>query len=189
MFRERKIMTTKLHLSREELETGLDVISQSPKDHGTLDLIVRRPQTGVRETISEGLLDLEVGLRGDNWKTRGGPDRPAKPETQITLTNARAIQHIAQSRERWALAGDQLYIDFDLSEENLPAGTRLSIGDAVVEITSEPHNGCKKFVERFGMDAMLFVNSDLGKKMHLRGVNGRVLQTGNVCVGNTVSKT
>ena len=87
------------------------------------------------------------------------------------------------------MAGDQLYIDFDLSEENLPAGTRLSIGDAVVEITSEPHNGCKKFVERFGMDAMLFVNSDLGKKMHLRGVNGRVLQTGNVCVGNTVSKT
>ncbi len=181
-------MTTKLHLSREELETGLDVISQSPKDQGTLDMIVRRPKIGVRDIVENGVLNKDVGLEGDNWKTRGGSERPAKLETQITLTNSRAIQHIAQSKGRWALAGDQLYVDFDLGEENLPAETHLSIGSAVLEITEEPHNGCKKFVERFGMDAMLFVNSDIGKNMHLRGVNARVVQAGNITVGDIVSK-
>ena len=181
-------MADVVHLSREQLEAGLEVISQSPKEQGTLDMIVRRPEIGVRDIVRDGVLDIDVGLEGDNWKTRGGSERPAKPETQITLTNARAIQHIAQSKDRWALAGDQLYVDFDMSEENLPSGTRLSIGSAVLEVTAEPHNGCKKFVERFGMDAMLFVNSDIGKKMHLRGVNARVLQTGEICVGDIVSK-
>ena len=135
-------MTPAVHLSREQLEAGLDSIRQSPKEQGTLDMIVRRPQTEVRDIVQEGALALDVGLVGDNWKTRGGAERPANPETQITLTNARAIQHIAQSKDRWALAGDQLYVDFDLSEENLPAGTRLSIGSAVLEITAEPHYGC-----------------------------------------------
>jgi MOSC domain-containing protein YiiM len=183
-----KTMTTALHLSRDQLEAGLDIIRQSPQEQGTLDMIVRRPQTEVRDIVQEGALDLDVGLVGDNWKTRGGAERPANPETQITLTNARTIQHIAQSKDRWALAGDQLYVDFDLSEENLPAGTRLSIGSAVLEITAEPHNGCKKFVERFGMDAMLFVNSDIGKALHLRGVNARVVQTGKISVGDAVRK-
>ena len=181
-------MTTAVHLSREQLEAGLDIIRQSPKEQGTLDMIVRRPQTEVRDIVLEGALDLKVGLVGDNWKARGGSERPANPETQITLTNARAIQHIAQSKDRWALAGDQLYVDFDLSEENLPVGTRLSIGSAGIEITAEPHNGCKKYVERFGMDAMLFVNSDIGKTMHLRGVNARVVQTGTIFVGDAVRK-
>ena len=154
-------MTAVLHLSREQLEAGLEEISQSPKEQGTLDMIVRRPKVGVRDIVENGVLNKDVGLEGDNWKTRGGSERPAKLETQITLTNSRAIQHIAQSKGRWALAGDQLYVDFDLGEENLPAETHLSIGSAVLEITEEPHNGCKKFVERFGMDAMLFVNSDI----------------------------
>ena len=181
-------MPTVSHLSREQLEIGLEKISQSPKDQGTLDMIVRRPKIGVRDIVENGVLNKDVGLEGDNWKTRGGSERPAKLETQITLTNSRAIQHIAQSKGRWALAGDQLYVDFDLGEENLPAETRLSIGSAVLEITEEPHNGCKKFVERFGMDAMLFVNSDIGKNMHLRGVNARVVQAGNITVGDIVSK-
>ena len=181
-------MTTAVHLNREQLEAGLDAISQSPKEQGTLEMIVRRPQTEMRDIVQEGELDLDVGLVGDNWKTRGGPERPANPETQITLTNARAIQHIAQSKNRGALAGDQLYVDFDLSEENAPSGTRLSIGSAVLEITPEPHNGCKKFVERFGMDAMLFVNSEIGKALHLRGVNARVVQAGTIAVGDAVGK-
>ena len=181
-------MTAVLHLSREQLEAGLEEISQSPKEQGTLDMIVRRPKVGVRDIVENGVLNKDVGLEGDNWKTRGGSERPAKLETQITLTNSRAIQHIAQSKGRWALAGDQLYVDFDLGEENLPAETHLSIGSAVLEITEEPHNGCKKFVERFGMYAMLFVNSEIGKKMHLRGVNARVIQAGNITVGDIVSK-
>ena len=182
-------MTTVVHLNREQLEAGLDAISEAPKEQGTLEMIVRRPETEMRDIVQEGELDLDVGMVGDNWKTRGGPERPANPETQITLTNARAIQHIAQSKDRWALAGDQLYVDFDLSEENAPAGTRLSIGGAVLEITPEPHNGCKKFVERFGMDAMLFVNSEIGKALHLRGVNARVVQAGTIAVGDAVRKS
>ena len=151
-------------------------------------MIVRRPETLQRDIVQEGELNPDVGLVGDNWKTRGGPKRPANPETQITLTNARAIRHIAQSKDRWALAGDQLYVDFDLSEENAPAGTRLSIGSAILEVTPEPHNGCKKFVERFGMDAMLFVNSEVGKALHLRGINARVVQAGTIAVGDAIRK-
>ena len=105
-------------------------------------MIVRRPETLQRDIVQEGELNPDVGLVGDNWKTRGGPERPANPETQITLTNARAIQHIAQSKDRWALAGDQLYVDFDLSEENAPAGTRLS-WQRHHRSYPEPHNGCK----------------------------------------------
>ena len=181
-------MSTAMHLNREQLEAGLDAIGQSPKEQGTLELIVRRPETLLRDIVQEGELDLEVGLVGDNWKTRGGTERPANPETQITLTNARAIQHISQSKDRWALAADQLYVDFDLSEENIPAGTRLSIGSAILEITPEPHNGCKKFVERFGLDAMLFVNSEIGKALHLRGVNARIVQAGTIAVGDAVGR-
>ena len=181
-------MTTVVHLNREQLEAGLDAISEAPKEQGTLEMIVRRPETEMRDIVQEGELDLDVGMVGDNWKTRGGPERSANPETQITLTNARAIQHIAQSKDRWALAGDQLYVDFDISEENAPAGTRLSIGSAILEITPEPHNGCKKFVERFGMDAMLFVNSEIGKALHLRGVNARVVQAGTIAAGDAVGK-
>ena len=181
-------MTTAVHLNSEELKAGLEEIRQSPKQQGSLEMIVRRPQTEMRDIVQEGELDLDIGLVGDNWKTRGGPERSANPETQITLTNARAIQHIAQSNDRGALAGDQLYVDFDISEENAPAGTRLSIGSAILKITPEPHNGCKKFVERFGMDAMLFVNSDIGKAMHLRGVNARVVQAGTIAVSEAVLK-
>ena len=181
-------MTTAVHLNSEELEAGLDEIRQSPKQEGTLEIIVRRPETLQRNIVQEGELNPDVGLVGDNWKKRGGPERPANPETQITLTNARAIQHIAQSKDRWALAGDQLYVDFDLSEENAPAGTRLSIGSAILEVTPEPHNGCKKFVERFGMDAMLFVNSEVGKALHLRGINARVVQAGTIAVGDAIRK-
>ena len=181
-------MTTAVHLNSEALEAGLNEIRQSPKQEGSLEMIVRRPETLQRDIVQEGELDPDVGLVGDNWKTRGGPERPANLETQITLTNARAIQHIAQSKDRWALAGDQLYVDFDLSEENAPAGTRLSIGSAILEVTPEPHNGCKKFVERFGMDAMLFVNSEVGKALHLRGINARVVQAGTIAVGDAIRK-
>ena len=112
-------MTTAVHLNSEELEAGLDEIRQSPKQEGTLEMIVRRPETLQRDIVQEGELNPDVGLVGDNWKTRGGPERPANPETQITLTNARAIQHIAQSKDLWALAGDQLYVDLDITEANL----------------------------------------------------------------------
>jgi MOSC domain-containing protein YiiM len=107
---------------------------------------------------------------------------------QLNIMNARAIALVAQDKDRWQLAGDQLFIDFDLSDENLPAGTRLALGSAVIEVTAQPHNGCKKFVARFGLDAMRFVNSPVGKQLHLRGINARVVQRGVIRVGCVVKK-
>lgn len=180
-----------LKRSTEELEAGLEVIMQSPKDGGVLQLIVRRPREGVREVLEVGELTLDEGLQGDNWATRGCPltaDGAAHPEMQLNIMNARVIALVAQSRERWPLAGDQFYIDLDLSADNLPPGTRLQFGTATIEITAVPHNGCKKFVERFGKDAVIFVNSEIGKRLHLRGVNAKVVRPGVVRVGDVVRK-
>jgi hypothetical protein len=179
------------HLTMEELERGLDDIRRSPKDEGTLELIVRRPKVEARELLEEGELSLIEGLVGDSWSTRGSPrtaDGSAHPEMQINIMNSRVSALVSQAKDRWALAGDQLYIDMDLSAENLPAGTRLALGSAVIEISALPHTGCKKFVSRFGLDAMKFVNSALGKKLNLRGVNAKVLRGGVIRVGDIVRK-
>jgi hypothetical protein len=179
------------HLTTPELEAGLDRIREAPRDSGVLELIVRRPSTGKRELLEEGELDMAEGLVGDSWRSRGGfrgKDRSPDPGTQLTLMNARAAALVARDRERWPLAGDQLFVDLDLSQENLPPGTRLGIGSAVVEVSDIPHTGCKKFVERFGLDAMKFVNSTLGRQLQLRGINARVVQPGTIRVGDAVRK-
>lgn len=179
------------HLTMTELEAGLDHIQQSPSDGGVLEMIVRRPSSNERDLLEEGVLDTAVGLVGDNWQTRGSrsmPDGSANPDAQLTLMNSRAAELVAQNRDRWALAGDQLYVDFDLSEENIPPGTQLKIGEAIIEVTAQPHTGCKKFVARFGMDAMKFVNSPVGKQLHLRGVNTKVIHSGTIRLGETITK-
>jgi hypothetical protein len=179
------------HLTREELEAGLDEIRRSPKDEGVLELIVRRPKLNEREVLSEGALDLSEGLVGDSWSRRGSsrmPDRRAHPDAQINIMNARAIALVAQDRERWPLAGDQLFVDLDLSTENLPPGTRLALGEAIIEVTALPHTGCQKFVARFGLDAMRFVNSEVGKELHLRGICARVVHPGTFRVGTVIRK-
>ena len=179
------------HLNTEELNAGLEQIRQAPTDGGVLQLIARRPAIETRELLQQGQLDPDSGLVGDNWKTRGElatPKRSANPEAQLTIMNARVANLVAGSRERWPLAGDQLYIDLDLSLANLPAGTRLAIGAATVEVTPLPHTGCKKFVERFGMDAMQFVNSPVGKELCLRGINARVVKAGKIRLGDTIAK-
>ena len=187
-----KTMDNAKHLTIEELEAGLDQIRQSPKDEGVLGLIVRRPQIGEREALEEGELHLGKGLLGDNWKTRGSSftsDGSSHPKMQLTIMNTRVIALVAQNRDRWQLAGDQLFIEMDLSAANLPPGTQLALGSAVVEVTDQPHTGCKKFVERFGLDAMRFVNSPVGKQLRLRGVNAKVIQPGMIRVGHIVKKT
>lgn len=179
------------HLSVTELEAGLDHICQSPKDNGTLMMIVRRPQDDEREVIGRGELDPLQGLVGDNWKVRGSKstaDGSANINMQLTIMNSRTIALVAQEQERWPLAGDQLYIDMDLSASNLPPGTRLVIGSAVMEVSAEPHTGCKKFSSRFGVEAMKFVNSPEGKQLHLRGINAKVIQAGAIQVGDVVKK-
>jgi len=173
------------------MEAGMETIRQSPKEAGVLKLIVRRPETEAREVLDEAQLDLAEGLVGDNWRTRGSrstPDGSANPEMQLNVMNARVIELLAQSKERWALAGDQLFVDFDLSESNVPPGTRLAIGAAVIEVTPPPHTGCKKFCARFGEDAMKFVNSPEGKLLHLRGVNAKIVQPGVIRVGEVVKR-
>ncbi len=179
------------HLTNEELEAGLGVIRRSPKDNGILKLIVRRPQENEREVLEIGELDTTNGLVGDSWKMRKSSrtgDGSAHPDMQLNIMNARAAALVAKSENRWPLAGDQLYIDLDLTDENLPAGTRLAIGSAIIEVTPEPHNGCKKFVERFGLDAMKFVNSPVGKQLHLRGVNAKVIKSGTIRQGDSAKK-
>ncbi len=179
------------HLTTSELEAGLEEIGRSPKDEGVLEMIVRRPQIGEREILQRGQLDLADGLVGDSWKIRSSrrtADGTPHPDMQLNLMNSRVVALVSQDRSRWHLAGDQLYVDLDLSEDNLPPGTRLAIGSAVIEVTAQPHTGCAKFVERFGLDAMQFVNSTDRKDLHLRGINARVVRAGELQVGDTVSK-
>ena len=179
------------HLTMQDLEAGLDEIRQTPKDVGVLDMIVCRPAIDEREVLETGELDATDGLVGDNWRTRGCPiteDGSAHPEMQLNIMNTRVVSLVAQDKERWKLAGDQLFINLDLSSENLPPGTRLAIGAAVVEVTAMPHRGCKKFVERFGKDAMQFVNSPLGRELNLRGINAKVVKSGTIKVGDNVKK-
>ncbi|HZI20150.1 MAG TPA: MOSC domain-containing protein [Pyrinomonadaceae bacterium] len=175
----------------EELEAGLDNVRRSPKDAGRLELIVRRPCVDEREALTEGELHPSEGLIGDGWKDRGSSrtsDGSAHPEMQLNIMNARVIALVARGKERWPLAGDQLYLDLDLSGENLPAGTRLALGEAVIEVTAQPHTGCKKFVSRFGLEAMKFVNSQVGRELNLRGVNARVVRPGIIRVGDVARK-
>jgi hypothetical protein len=179
------------HPTLEELEARLDWIRNSPTNDGIVELIVRRPQVDGREVLEEGELDLTVGLVGDTWSVRPSsrtPDGSPHPEKQLNIMNSRAIALIAGEQERWQLAGDQLYIDLDLSDENLPPGTRLAIGTATIEVTALPHTGCQKFKARFGIDAMKFVNSPVGTALHLRGINAKVVRPGRVRVGDTATK-
>jgi len=178
-------------LTRAELDAGLDHVLASPHDDGIVAMVVARPGVGERVVLEKGELDTEVGLVGDTWVGRfnrhtadGEPD----PLAQVTLMNARAAALVARSEERWPLAGDQLYVDLELGNSNLPAGTRLEVGTAVVEITHEPHTGCAKFAERFGADATRFVNSPVGREHNLRGVNARVVIGGIVRPGDAIRK-
>lgn len=183
--------TTIKHLTTSELEAGLDEILKSPKEEGVVEFIVRRPRTEEREVLSEAQLDPIQGLIGDNWIERGSSktsDGSAHPDMQLNIMNSRVIALVAQERERWALAGDQLFINMDLSAQNLPAGTQLSVGSAIIEVTPPPHTGCKKFVSRFGLEAMKFVNSELGRELHLRGINARIIRGGVVRVGDVAKK-
>lgn len=176
------------HLTPAELEAGMSHVLASPSDHGTVALIVRRPAENEREVLDRAELSSEQGLVGDNWITRAGPGATPSPDTQLNVMNARVAALVARSPERRPLAGDQLYLDLDISEDNLPAGTRLAIGDTVIEVSAKPHTGCSKFSSRFGQDALRWANSSEGRRLRLRGLNARVVHGGAIHVGDTVRK-
>lgn len=179
------------HRTTEELDAALDHLRDAPANDGTLELVLRRPAEGEREILDEARLTFDDGVEGDTWKVRGSrrtDDGSSHPDMQLNVMNARMGRLIADSDAHMAEAGDQLYIDFDISEANAPAGTQLAIGSAVIEITDQPHNGCPKFTARFGQDALRFVNSPVGKELHLRGVNAKVVVEGTVRPGDTVTK-
>ena len=181
---------TAVHRSTDELNAGLDDVLASPRDEGSVEMIVLRPEEDARVVLDEAELVVGEGLAGDNYIARGNPltdDGKAHPEAQIAVMNSRAVDLVAAGdRTRWPLAGDQLFVDFDLSIANAPAGTRLAIGTTVLEVSQKPHTGCSKFRERFGVDAARWVNSR--DDIRLRGINAMVVQPGVVRAGDTISK-
>ena len=173
-----------------ELEAMIDGIRDAPAATGVIELIVRRPAVDEREVVSEMRLDVDEGLVGDSWRARGSsgtPDGSADPQAQLTVMNARAADAVAGDISQWPLAGDQIYVDFDIGVEHLPPGTRLTIGDAEIEVSEKPHTGCAKFSARFGADALRFVNSPEGRRLRLRGMNARIMKSGSVRVGDPIS--
>lgn len=174
-----------------ELKAGFGHVLDSPSDGGTLEMIVRRPGVNHREAIEEGRLTFEAGLEGDTWDRRKGyvtEDGFPDPDAQLTLTNSRFADLIAGRQDRWPLAGDQLYVDLDLGVDNLPPGSRLRLGEAVIEITALPHTGCKKYAQRFGAEALKFTAKPEGRRRNLRGIYARVVVPGTVRVGDTARK-
>ena len=180
-----------MHLAAARLEDGLDHVRNSPTDVGRVELIVRRPAVDEREVLDEGILDLADGLVGDSWRVRGSSrtaDGSAHPDMQLNVINARLSSLVAVDPDRRVLAGDQLHLDLDLSHANLPPGTRLALGSAVIEVTEIPHSGCAKFRARFGAEALRFVNSPTGRELRLRGLNAKVVVAGTVRQGDDVRK-
>lgn len=179
------------HPTLTELEAGLAEVRRSPAEAGAIVRIVRRPEPEHREIVESAVLDVEEGLVGDCWRVRGSkrmPDGSADREAQITIMNSRFAALVAGGPEGWERAGDQLYVDLDLSVENLPVGTRLAVGSAVVEVSEIPHTGCLKFSGRFGPDALRAVSSPDGRALRLRGVNTRIVVAGELRVGDLVRR-
>lgn len=177
-----------MHRTTEELEARLGDILAAPKDAGPIEMIVRRPHENERETVESAELSTDRGLIGDNWIDRVDDDGNPRMAAQLTLMNSRVTDAVAVKRDRWPLAGDQIYVDLDLSQENLPAGSRIRIGDAVVEISEVPHTGCAKFSGRFGKEALRFANVGVGRENRFRGVNAFVVESGRFRVGDKVTK-
>jgi hypothetical protein len=178
-------------ISREQFESALRYVLDAPKDGGVLKLIVIRPHTGEREVLESCELSLQYGAKGDRWAHKcwkSLPDGSPDPDVQIAVTNYRVLELLADTDERRALAGDNLCVDLDLSDANLHTGDRLNIGKAILEVTAVPHSGCGKFKERFGEEALAYINSPLGKSLHLRGIYARVVKDGVVCVGDSIAK-
>jgi MOSC domain-containing protein YiiM len=177
--------------SARDFEPHLDSVRAAPPEGGHVELIVLRTGPGQRSVVTQAAIDVDDGVVGDSWRTRGSTSRPdgsAEPDAQVTIMSTRVLAAIEPDRSRWPLAGDQLLVDADLSVQNLPAGTRIAVGEAVLEVSGKPHTGCSQFRERFGSDALRWVNSPVGRELRMRGVNLRVISGGTVRVGDELRR-
>lgn len=184
-------MTVIEHVKLDQMEAALPQLISSPKDHSPIEMIIVRPGVDERLVVDEAEIVVGGGIVGDSWSRRPSkrtPDQSPHPDMQITVINRRLLELITDSEARWPLAGDQLVVDFDLSHENLPVGSRIAVGTAVLEATDQPHTGCAKFSQRFGRDALKFVNTKQGMSHRLRGANFKVVQAGTVKVGDLFRK-
>ena len=180
-----------MNISLAELEKSIAVIEESPKDDGTLEMIVIRPATDTRRVVDEVQISLAGGLAGDNWARgcwKSLPDGRPHPDVQIAMTNSRGMSAMAGAKENWPPAGDSLFVDLNLSESNLEPGDQLAIGSAIIQITAIPHNGCQKFRRRYGDDALRFVNAPEYKAMRLRGIYARVVRDGVIHTGDRITR-
>ena len=169
------------HRTLAALQAGLEALPALPPDSGRLVLVVRRRPDGVRETPQRVRLTPEEGVPGDGWNRRPPRDLVA----QLAVMR-RDVAELIANGQPLTLFGDNLFADFDLSAANLPAGTRLRVGEAVVEVTPKPHNGCRKFQARFGPDAFRFVQAPPTRDQNLRGIYWRVVEAGEACVGAAI---
>ncbi len=179
------------HTTSDELNDKMDWLLDSPKDGGVVRGIVVRPATDEREELQEARLSPEGGVEGDRWAStaqRKLKDGRLNPDVQVTLTNARLIELLAKERSRWSLSGDQIYVDMDLSMENLQPGQRLAIGSTVLEISEVPHRGCSKYRSRFGQAGFDLVDSARGRELRFRGVYAQIVKEGTVGVGDQIHK-
>ena len=177
--------------SRGELEAAIPDILAAPKLAGAVEMIVVRPAAGLRETPGRVGVSLEGGVAGDHWAKgcwRTTDAGEPHPDVQICMMSARTIRAIAGEPEHWPAAGDNLFLDMDLSPANMPPGTRFAIGTAGFVVTAEPHDGCQSFIDRYGRDACLFVNTGRGRALRLRGIYARVTRDGEIAVGDRVLK-
>ena len=180
-----------MYRTTADLERLIDHLQSAPREEGLVEMVVRRPDIDLREVVETGVLDPVVGLVGDNWEARGAPntaDGSADPLAQLTIMNSRVAHAVALLEERWPLCGDQIYVDMDISHVNLPAGSRLQIGTAIVEVSPTPHTGCQKFASRFGAEALRFVNVGVGREGRFRGLNAFVVEGGWFRKGDRVRK-
>ena len=165
----------------DHLARGLVALADAPKDRGRVALLVRRVEGGLRETPERACLVPDLGFPGDAW----GRQKQPRPEAQLTVMQIDVAGLIANGQPL-TLSGDNLFLELDLSTPNLPAGSRVRVGGATLEVTSKPHNGCQKFRARFGPEALRFVSQPDLRYRNLRGIYMRVVERGEVAPGDPV---